>query len=67
MITTTIAALLWQAFTPSGFFFGPKPNMFLGISCLVLIGLAVFVGGEGIKVLMTRKTAQEFFVEAEEA
>lgn len=67
MITTTIAALLWQALNPSGFFFGPKPNMFLGISCLVLVGLAVFVGGEGIKVLMTRKTAQEFFVEAEEA
>ncbi len=67
MIATTIAALLWQAFNPSGFFFGPEPNMFLGVSCLVLAVLAVFVGAEGIKVLMTKKTAQDFFSEPEEA
>jgi len=66
MIATTIAALLWQAFNPSGFFFGPEPNIFLGISCYVLVILAAFVGWEGIRVLMTKKTAQEFAAEAEE-
>jgi len=63
MIVTTIAALLWQALNPQGFFFGPKPNVFLGISSLVLVMLAVFVGWEGIKVLITNKTAQPFVME----
>lgn len=67
MIATTIAALLWQSFNPGGFFFGPKPDMFLGISCIVLVILAAFVGWEGIKVLITGETAQEFPAEAEEA
>jgi carbon starvation protein len=65
MIVTTIAALLWQAFSPSGFFFGPGPNMFLGISCIALVVLAVFVGWEGIKVLISGRTAQEFLVETD--
>ncbi len=67
MIVTTIAALLWQAFSPSGFFMGPNPNMFLGISCVVLVILAVFVGWEGIKVLTTGKTAQKLIAEVEKA
>jgi carbon starvation protein len=64
-IATTVAALLWQAFNPDGFFFGPKPNMFLGITCIVLVILATFVGWEGIKVLISGKTSQEFPTEVE--
>jgi len=65
MTATTIAALLWQSFNPSGFFFGPGANLFLGISCLVLVLLAGFVGWEGIRVLITGKTAREFPPETE--
>ena len=48
MIVTTIAALAWQSYR---FFTGPEPNLFLGTAALVLIGLAVFVGNEGMRVL----------------
>jgi carbon starvation protein len=65
MIVTTTAALLWQALNPGGFFFGPNPNVFLGVSSLLLVILAVFVGWEGIKVLITNKTAEPFIIEVE--
>jgi hypothetical protein len=39
--------------------------MLLGISCVALVALAVFVGWEGIKVLISGRTAQEFLVETD--
>jgi carbon starvation protein len=65
MSVTTVAALLWQSLNSKGFFFGPNPNIFLGVSCLVLVVLAIFVGWEGIKVIIKGETAQEFPAEAE--
>ncbi len=44
MIFTTIGALAWQGYK---FFSSPQPNYFLGVTSLILIGLAVFVGMEG--------------------
>ena len=48
MVITTIGALGWQAWR---FFTAPEPNMFLGVIAVILIGLAVFVGNEGMQVL----------------
>ncbi|KMP11762.1 carbon starvation protein CstA [Candidatus Nitromaritima sp. SCGC AAA799-A02] len=48
MVVTTIAALAWQAYR---FYTQPQPNLFLGTSAVVLIGLALFVGYEGMGAL----------------
>ncbi|MEC8957551.1 MAG: carbon starvation protein A [Nitrospinota bacterium] len=52
MVITTIGALAWQAYS---FLTAPEPNLFLGITALVLIGLAVFVGNEGMQALKGRR------------
>jgi len=48
MVITTIAALCWQSWQ---FFNQPEPNVFLGVSALILVGLAVYVGREGMRSL----------------
>jgi len=48
MIVTTIGALSWQAYR---FFSDREPNVFLGVTALVLIGLALFVASEGLRAL----------------
>ncbi|MCH8157243.1 MAG: carbon starvation protein A [Nitrospinae bacterium] len=48
MVVTTIAALAWQSYR---FYTQPEPNLFLGTAALVLIGLALFVGYEGMDAL----------------
>jgi len=48
MVITTIGALAWQAYR---FFTAPQPNWFLGSASMVLIGLALFVGNEGLQAL----------------
>jgi carbon starvation protein len=50
MVITTIGALAWQGFK---FLSSPQPNYFLGITSLILIGLAVFVGIEGWRSIRT--------------
>ena len=52
MVITTIGALAWQAYR---FFTAPQPNLFLGSTAVVLIGLAVFVGNEGRQALRGRR------------
>ncbi len=52
MVITTIGALGWQAWR---FFMAPEPNLFLGVTAVVLIGLAVFVGNEGMQALRGRR------------
>ena len=52
MVITTIGALGWQAYS---FLTAPEPNLILGITALVLIGLAVFVGNEGMQALKGRR------------
>ena len=52
MVFTTIGALAWQAYR---FFTAPQPNLFLGSTAVVLIGLAVFVGNEGRQALRGRR------------
>ena len=52
MVVTTIGALAWQAYR---FFTAPQPNLFLGLTAVVLIGLAVFVGNEGRQALRGRR------------
>ncbi|MFL2947872.1 MAG: carbon starvation protein A [Nitrospinales bacterium] len=52
MVVTTIGALGWQAYR---FFTAPQPNLFLGLTAVVLIGLAVFVGNEGRQALRGRR------------
>ena len=37
------------------FFTTPEPNVFLGGTAVILIGLAVFVGNEGIQVLRGKR------------
>ena len=56
MIVTTIAALGWQAYR---FFTDPQPHLFLGSAALVLIGLAIFVGYEGLRSMKKRPLAVE--------
>ena len=48
MLITTIGALIWQA---EGFLAGPKVNIPLGITSLVLVVLAIFVAYEGLAAL----------------
>jgi carbon starvation protein len=52
MVVTTIAALAWQAYQ---FFTAPEPNVFLGTTAVVLIGLAVFVAFEAMQSLRGRR------------
>ena len=52
MVITTIGALGWQAWR---FFTAPEPNLFLGGTAVVLIGLAVFVGNEGMQALRGKR------------
>jgi carbon starvation protein len=52
MVITTIGALGWQAWR---FFTAPEPNLFLGATAVVLIGLAVFVGNEGMQALRGKR------------
>jgi carbon starvation protein len=52
MVITTIGALGWQAWR---FFTAPEPNLFLGVTAVVLIGLAVFVGNEGMQALRGKR------------
>ncbi|MZH41183.1 MAG: carbon starvation protein A [Nitrospinae bacterium] len=54
MVVTTIAALSWQAWQ---FFSAPEPNMFLGTTAVVLVGLAVFVAYEAMQSLKGRRVA----------
>ncbi|NIQ01455.1 MAG: hypothetical protein GWM98_14610, partial [Nitrospinaceae bacterium] len=37
------------------FLSAPEPNIFLGITAIVLIGLALFVGHEGLQALRGRR------------
>ena len=52
MMVTTIAALAWQTYQ---FFTAPDPNIFLGTTTMVLIGLAVFVVYEAMESLKGRR------------
>jgi carbon starvation protein len=52
MVVTTIGALAWQSYK---FYTQPQPNLFLGTAALVLIGLALFVGYEGMEALRGRR------------
>jgi len=52
MVITTIGALGWQAYR---FVTAPQPNWFLGGTSVVLIGLALFVGYEGLQALKMHK------------
>ncbi len=52
MVITTIGALGWQAWR---FFTAPEPNLFLGGTAVILIGLAVFVGNEGMQALRGKR------------
>ncbi len=52
MVITTIGALGWQAYR---FFTAPEPNVFLGGTAVILIGLAVFVGNEGMQALKGKR------------
>ena len=52
MVITTIGALGWQAWR---FFTAPEPNLFLGVTAVILIGLAVFVGNEGMQALRGKR------------
>ena len=51
MMVTTIAALAWQTYQ---FFTAPDPNIFLGSTTMVLIGLAIFVAYEAMESLRGR-------------
>ena len=52
MVITTIGALSWQAYR---FFTAAQPNLFLGLTANVLIGLAMFVGNEGMQALRGKR------------
>ena len=52
MMVTTIAALAWQTYH---FFTAPDPNIFLGSTTMVLIGLAIFVAYEAMESLRGRR------------
>ncbi len=54
MVVTTIAALSWQAWQ---FFSAPEPNLFLGLTAVVLVGLAVFVAYEAMQSLKGHRVA----------
>lgn len=65
MTATTMAAFLWQSFNPRGFFLGPEPDFFLGISCIILVLLAGYVGVEGLRVLVSGDRAGALAAETE--
>ncbi|MGV7221626.1 MAG: carbon starvation CstA family protein [Nitrospinales bacterium] len=52
MLVTTVAAMAWQAYR---FFTAPEPNLLLGSVSLLFIGLAIFVGSEGLRVINVHK------------
>ena len=52
MVITTIGALSWQAYR---FLTATQPNLFLGLTAIVLIGLAMFVGNEGMQALRGKR------------
>ena len=52
MVITTIGALSWQAYR---FLTAAQPNLFLGLTAIVLIGLATFVGNEGMQALRGKR------------
>jgi carbon starvation protein len=52
MLVTTVAAMAWQAYR---FFTAPEPNLLLGSVSLLFIGLAIFVGSEGLRVINIHK------------
>ena len=52
MMVTTIAALAWQTYQ---FFTVPDPNIFLGSTTIMLIGLGVFVAYEAMESLRGRR------------
>ena len=52
MVITTIGALSWQAYR---FLTAAQPNLFLGLTAIVLIGLAMFVGNEGMQALKGKR------------
>jgi len=52
MVITTIGALSWQAYR---FLTAAQPNLFLGLTAIVLIGLAMFVGNEGMQALRGKR------------
>ena len=60
MVITTIGALGWQAWR---FFTAPEPNMFLGVIAVILIGLAVFVGNEGMQALRGKREIEIYTTE----
>ena len=64
MVVTTIGALGWQGYR---FLTAPEPNFFLGGMALVLIGLAIFVGNEGIQSLRGRRVVAGAILSAENA
>lgn len=51
MLLTTFAALIFQGYNH---FFGPKPNLILGITCIVLFVLAILVAGEAKNILSAK-------------
>jgi len=52
MVITTIGALSWQAYR---FLTATQPNLFLGLTAIVLIGLAMFIGNEGMQALRGKR------------
>jgi len=50
MVATTIGALSYQAYV---FLWGTRPNLLLGITAIILIILALFVGYEGLQAFST--------------
>lgn len=52
MLITTVAAMAWQAYR---FFTAPDPNLLLGSVSLLFIGLSIFVGSEGLRVINVHK------------
>jgi carbon starvation protein len=60
MTVTTIGALAWQAYQ---FFTAAQPNIFLGTTAVILIGLAVFVGYEAMLTLRGRRVVMSSLAE----
>ena len=52
MVITTIGALSWQAYR---FLTASQPNLVLGLTAIILIGLAMFVGNEGMQALRGKR------------
>lgn len=52
MVITTIGALSWQAYR---FLTAAQPSLFLGLTAIALIGLAMFVGNEGMQALRGKR------------